>query len=178
VRGLHHRSKDASDDELTLENVLRGSGDYGAGAACVWGAAHETALRAGTLDKFDVGGRKKSDSETRQRLAREYLQESRRLGRIYFELVKSGDREPLLWNFRIQLRPSIDERGAIEMLTVIPLPVADKGLLIDDLFTATPAASADELAKVLGVSKATAWRRAATRGWSFNATTGLWTRNS
>lgn len=177
VRGLHHRAKDASDDELTLENVLRGTGDFGAAAVCVWGAAHETALRAGQLE-FDTIGRRKPDSESRRRIQREYLQESKQLGRIYFELVKPGDREPLLWNFRVQLKPGVNEAGKIEILTGLALPPPDPGPQIDQLFTSNPSASVEDLAEVLKLSKTTAHRRASERGWSFDKESCLWGRIS
>ena len=77
VRALHHREKKSTDDDLTLENVLRGSGDFGASAVCVWGAVHETALRAGKLETVDMVGRQKPDSAARKKLERDYLEESR-----------------------------------------------------------------------------------------------------
>jgi hypothetical protein len=173
VRALHHRAKDASDDELTLENVLRGSGDFGAGAVCVWGAAHETALRAGKLEEFDAMNRKKRDSAARQKLEREYLRESKRLGRCYIECVKPGDRDLLLQDFRIQLRPSIDEDGAIEMLTAIP---PDKDLALDELLTQNPNTTWEQLGQLLGVHKKTAAHRAQARGWFQDQQSGLWRR--
>ncbi|MGC1416882.1 MAG: AAA family ATPase [Candidatus Acidiferrum sp.] len=176
VRALHHRAKESSDDELTLENVLRGSGDFGAGAVCVWGAANETALRAGKLDEFDAAGKKKSGSnEAREKFAREYLRESKKLGRCYLECVKPGDRDLLLWDFRIQLKPSIDQCGKIEMLTTA-MPVIDKGPMIDDLLTQKPNTTWVELGKLLDVYKNTAARRARERGWTQNEQTGLWER--
>jgi hypothetical protein len=177
VRALHHRAKDASDDDLTLENVLRGSGDFGASAVCVWGVAHETALRAGRLAQFDTQGRRKPDNAAKQKFEREYLQESKRLGRCYVECVKPGDRDLLLWNFRIQLRPSIDENGQIEMLTALPLVTSiDHGQVIDELLTAKPDSSAESLAKALNVSRATAYRRATDSGWTFDGEKRVWTR--
>jgi hypothetical protein len=173
VRGLHHRAKDASDDELSLENVLRGSSDFGAGAVCVWGAALETASRAGKT--LDARGRGKSDNKARQRLESEYLAESRKLGRCYLQCVKPGDRELLAWNFRIQLRPSIDETGKIEMLTVV-LPAINESRVVNDFFAADPTASAEALAERLHVSRSTAWRRAKQYGWSRDEQSGLWTR--
>lgn len=170
VRALHHRAKEASDDELTLENVLRGSGDFGAGAVCVWGAAHITAARAGQFETFDSIGRQKPKGEARKKLEREYLRESKRLGRVYCELVKPGDREPRLWDFRIQLRPGIDDNGKIEMLTALPLPPPS----LDDFLANNPDASLDRLAQAVGVSKATAWRRAQESGWRFDEETKLW----
>ena len=175
VRALHHRAKEASDDELSLENTLRGSGDFGAGAVCVWAAAHETASRAGKLEEFDTRGRKKADNQTRQQVEREYLRESRELGRCYVECVKPGDRDVLLSNFRVQLRPSINESGKIEMLTAI-LPATDKGFLIDELLTRKPNATWEELGSLLAVHRNTGARRAQERGWVQDAESGLWKR--
>jgi hypothetical protein len=173
IRALHHRAKEASDDELTLENVLRGSGDFGASAVCVWGAVHETANRAGRLEKVDSRGRKKNDNAL-SRLEHEYLQESRKLGRCYLECVKPGDRELLLWDFRIQLRPSIDEKGEIAMLTAPPLARSQSDL-IDERLTNNPTATVDQLATLLGASRSTAWRRATER-WLQDPDSGLWGR--
>jgi hypothetical protein len=177
VRALHHRAKDASDEELTLENVLRGSGDFGASAVCVWGVAHETALRAGRLAQFDTQGRKKPDNVAKQKLERDYLKESKRLGRCYLECVKPGDRELLLWDFRIQLRPSIDDEHKIEMLSALPLAASiDPEQVVEELLTANPDSSVESLAKALNVSRTTAYRRATDCGWTFDAGNRIWTR--
>lgn len=177
VRGLHHRSKDSSDDDLSLENILRGSGDFGASAVCVWGGVHETAKRAGLLTQFDTIGRKKANTDARENYAAEYLRESKRLGRCYFECVKPGDRDLLLQDFRIQLRPSIDECGKIEMLTAVNLlPPTDPGPSLDAFLVTHPKATSEELGRALGIHRSTAWRRAQDRGWLHDQQTGLWRR--
>jgi hypothetical protein len=176
IRGQHHRAKDASDDDLSLENILRGSGDFGASAVCVWGAVHETALRAGMLAQFDTIGRKKANTAARDRCAAEYLRESKRLGRCYLECVKPGDREIRLWDFRIQLRPSIDECGKIEMLTAV-FPPPDPGPALDQFLTDNPSATTGELGSALGIHRTTATRRALERGWILNSQSGIWSRS-
>ena len=40
VIGMHHRKKDVGDTTPTLENTLRGTGDFGAMADCVWCVEH------------------------------------------------------------------------------------------------------------------------------------------
>jgi hypothetical protein len=37
---MHHRKKDVGDTTPTLENTLRGTGDFGAMADCVWSVEH------------------------------------------------------------------------------------------------------------------------------------------
>ena len=159
-----------------LSALSWGTGDFGAAASTVWGAAHETARRAGKLTEFDTKGRLKPNSAERQRVEQDYLADSKRLGRVYFELVKPGDRDSLLRNFRIQLRPRIDENSEIEMLTALPMDFTDPRTEVHKLFTAKPHATADELAKLLGVSRSTAWRRATEYGWNFDDANGVWDR--
>jgi len=176
VRGLHHRAKDASDDELTLENTLRGTGDFGASATSVWAAAHVTAQRDGKNPNVDSSGRQKPNQEARDKFAAEYLKDSRRQGRIYFQLVKPGDRDPLLWEFRVLLRPSIDQRGEIEMLTAPPLDYVAPREKVDRLLEDRPDSSAKDIADLLGLSRATAHRRVIEYGWKWDEGNGLWTR--
>jgi hypothetical protein len=90
---LHHSPKASSKDELmTLENVLRGTGDLGAMCDAVWGLQHDKRKSANGKD-WDY----------------EYLEESQRLTRIHVRCVKPRDFEPAP-PFRIQGKPYIDEK--------------------------------------------------------------------
>jgi hypothetical protein len=180
VRALHHRAKDASDDDLTLENTLRGSGDFGASASTVWCAAHVTAVRDGKVQEFDRAGKKngKQNAE-RERVTREYLKQSRKMGRVHLELVKPGDREAPMPEFRIQLRPGIDEDGEIEMMSKLPVDRVEPRAVVDALFMANPRASLEELTDGLGLGpncRPTARRRANEYGWFYDKSSKLWVK--
>lgn len=83
----HHSPKGSDGQKMTLETVLRGTGDFGAIADVVWGIQHVP------KDKSAM-----------------------RLGKCVVECVKGRDFWPRHDSFTIQLRPSIDERGKISML--------------------------------------------------------------
>jgi len=93
VVGLHHSPKPtAQADELTLENVLRGTGDLGAMCDAVWGLQHD---RTGKSE--------------------EYASQSKMLTRLYIECVKPRDFEPAE-PFRILGRPCINETGNFSVM--------------------------------------------------------------
>jgi RecA-family ATPase len=88
---MHHRKKDVGEQEVTLENALRGSGDFGAMADCVWVADH---ARKKDKNKWDS----------------DFSKDSKQLTRIRLECVKPRDMEPAD-PFVIQGRPYIDQSG-------------------------------------------------------------------
>jgi hypothetical protein len=83
---LHHRAKETVRvEEMTLENVLRGTGDLGAVADSVWGLQYDRESRGA-----------------------EYLRESQSLVRLHVKCVKSRDSKPIP-DFRVQLFPFLDQ---------------------------------------------------------------------
>jgi hypothetical protein len=97
---LHHSPKASSKDEMmTLENVLRGTGDLGAMCDAVWGLQHDKRKSANGKD-WDY----------------EYLEESQQLTRIHVRCVKPRDFEPAP-AFRIQGKPYIDQRHDFVVIT-------------------------------------------------------------
>ncbi len=96
---MHHRKKTVAEEDLTLENALRGSGDFGAMSDCVWAVEH---ARKRTKEK---GG--KWDTE--------YTEESKQLTRLFLSCVKPRDMEPVD-PFIIQGRPYIDKQGDFAVL--------------------------------------------------------------
>ena len=103
VFSAHHSPKSTAEPdekkqklkEMTLENMLRGTGDIGAMCDCVWGL------------QPDDGGKES---------LREYLDESRNLTRLFAKCIKPRDFEPAD-PFRIQGKPYIDEQGDFVVLT-------------------------------------------------------------
>jgi hypothetical protein len=93
---MHHRSKDRKDKEPTLENTLRGTGDFGAMADCVWCVEHSRKKKGGYFDT-------------------DYEEESRHLTRLTLTCVKPRDMEPAD-PFTIQGRPYINEKGDFVVL--------------------------------------------------------------
>jgi hypothetical protein len=96
VAGMHHRKKDIGDTTPTLENTLRGTGDFGAMADCVWCVEH---ARHKSKKGYDE----------------EYQEESKQLTRLTLTCVKPRDMEPAD-PFTIQGRPYIDEKGDFAVL--------------------------------------------------------------
>ena len=96
VIGMHHRKKDIGDTTPTLENTLRGTGDFGAMADCVWCVEHARRKKG-----------KGNDDE--------YQEESKQLTRLTLTCVKPRDMEPAD-PFTIQGRPHIDEKGDFVVL--------------------------------------------------------------
>jgi len=91
VIGMHHRKKDIGDTTPTLENTLRGTGDFGAMADCVWCVEHSRRKSGRNYDE-------------------EYQEESKLLTRLTLTCVKPRDMEPAD-PFTIQGRPYIDQKG-------------------------------------------------------------------
>ncbi|MFB3917246.1 MAG: AAA family ATPase [Terriglobales bacterium] len=93
---MHHRKKSAGQEETTLENALRGSGDFGAMSDCVWAVEHDRRTKGRGWDE-------------------EYTEESKQLTRLLLTCVKPRDMEPAD-PFRIQGRPHIDQIGDFVVL--------------------------------------------------------------
>jgi len=166
VVGLHHSPKGtAKAEDLTLENVLRGTGDLGAMCDAVWGLQH------------DRGKQANGNSD-------EYVEESRNLTRLLVKCVKPRDFEPVD-AFRIQGRPYIDETGDFALLTgdneeagAIPVSKADKAA---DIVAGNPKISKNALARQLGVCRNNIESLLAERGWTYKQTShtsGYWERKS
>ena len=100
---MHHRKKDAGDTEPTLENTLRGTGDFGAMADCVWCVEHAKQKKGKSWDE-------------------EYTKDSKALTRLALTNVKSRDMVDLADPFVIQGRPHIDQKGDFVVLTDSPEP--------------------------------------------------------
>jgi hypothetical protein len=95
---LHHSKKAQGEANfMTLENVLRGTGDFGAMADCVWGIQHAR-KRKGNNNWDD-----------------EYQLESKNLTRAYVECVKPRDL-PAADPFIVQGRPYIDDTGNMAVI--------------------------------------------------------------
>jgi hypothetical protein len=98
---MHHRKKDAGDVEPTLENTLRGTGDFGAMADCVWCVETAKQRKGKTWDE-------------------EYTKDSKALTRLALTNVKSRDMIDLADPFVIQGRPHIDQKGDFVVLADVP----------------------------------------------------------
>ena len=162
---LHHspKSSGASDNiTMTLENVLRGTGDFGAMCDAVWGIA------------FD----KKKDGA---RWVDEYTEESRNLTRLFVMCVKPRDFEPVD-PFRIQGRPYIDEQGDFVILSG---EVENEPVVADTRFdqaigllTADPKTSLRKLVRETGISLQRLRTRLGGEGWCFDSEQGLWVHSN
>ena len=140
---LHHSNKASAEAlEMTLENVLRGTGDLGAMCAVVWGLRHAR-VRA---DKSGA-----------------YLKESKQLSRIEVDCVKPTDLPNPATPFLAQLRPYIDRNGEIgildEDINVTEVTAEEvneeKITRLRSFFKKNPEATQTEAAHATGISQAT-----------------------
>jgi hypothetical protein len=139
VQCLHHSPKFAGkkDSSMTLENVLRGTGDIGAMCDAVWGLEPQR-RRKGV--RWDTA----------------FAEESKELTRLTMKCVKPRDFEPAE-EFVIQGRPSIDEHGDFEIISQDggnELPPKDRQQRLDimlRMIQQDPRVSANK------ISKATRW---------------------
>lgn len=98
VVGLHHSPKYSKEAEvMTLENMLRGTGDMGAMCDAVWGLQHDK--RRADNGQWDYA----------------YIAQSEELTRLYVACLKPRDFDPAP-PFRIQGRPHINDHGDFAVL--------------------------------------------------------------
>jgi AAA domain-containing protein/Toprim domain-containing protein len=168
VVSAHHSPKSTAnvnkhnkyESEMSLENMLRGSGDIGAMCDTVWALRH------------DDGGKDAPE---------DYLEDSKNvLTRIYVANVKPRDFQPAD-PFVIQGRPHIDERGDFVVITQAPSlgDNREMGKKAAKLVASNPNLSKAKLAAHLGVDKRTLQEILAPEGWQWDAksaTSGSWKR--
>lgn len=98
VQCLHHSPKaKGKDSDMTLENMLRGTGDFGAMADAVWGLENQKRKKGKSWDC-------------------EFNEESKDLTRLVMKCVKPRDFEPAE-EMVIQGRPSIDDHGDFDVIS-------------------------------------------------------------
>lgn len=147
---LHHRAKDnaTQDREMTLENVLRGSGDLGAMCDVVWGLQY---------DKGTTGDQ-------------QYLKDSRRLVRLQVRCVKARDFIPPE-DFRVQLDPYIDDIGDMAVIEEQAETRGSGEMEVDRLSKAieeNPTASIRQMEKLSGVGRNRIPALAVKAGWTYD----------
>ena len=138
VQSLHHSPKfSGRDSTMTLENVLRGSGDIGAMCDAVWGLEHQRRRRGKRWDT-------------------EFSEESKAITRLTMKCVKPRDFDPAE-AFVIQGRPHIDEKGdfeAIEQRSLAASAVKEKSRgrldIMLKMIQDNPHVSANKISKATG----------------------------
>lgn len=157
IIGMHHRKKDVGDTTPTLENTLRGTGDFGAMADCVWCVEH--ARRKG----------KKGDEA--------YQEESKQLTRLTLTCVKPRDMEPAD-PFTIQGRPYIDERGnfaVIDDTREEPSSSSDGDDAVTTLLLAEPSIGLNGIRRKTGFGSDRVRRIIGEGGWTKE--NGVWVQS-
>jgi 5S rRNA maturation endonuclease (ribonuclease M5) len=147
---LHHRAKATATEEMSLENVLRGSGDLGAMCDAVWGLHYDRGPNSDSM----------------------YLKESREKVRLLVRCVKARD-FPVPDDFRIQLAPFIDEVGDFG----VPVEGAEniRQMESDRLaaaIAANPRATKVDLQAATGIGRNRMDRLAKERGWTYDRKDG------
>lgn len=146
---LHHRSKDAARaDEMTLENVLRGTTDSGAIADAVFGLKY---------DQLDGSAA--------------YAKESRKLVRLEVRCVKARD-FTAPEDFRIQLNPFLDDHGDFAVLADVPPEKASESERLSRAIAENPKATKVELQATTGIGRNRIGKLAAAEGWHYESMTG------
>jgi hypothetical protein len=152
VVALHHSPKNASKaGMMTLENVLRGTGDLGAMAEVVWGIERARKKRG-----------KQWDSE--------YARESYALTRLHLQLVKGREDDNMVGDLVIQGRPFIAENGDFRVLECDEMvqkidDAVDRGAKLVAAIEADKKASLRQLSKVTGWNTSVARQKALSLGW-------------
>ena len=150
---LHHRAKEtARQEELTLENTLRGTGDLGAMCDVVWGLQND-----------------KGDGDP------QYAKDSKRMVRLAVSCVKARDFAPPE-DFRIQLAGHIERVG--DFAVMLDDEESSNQAEIDALdkaITANPRIEKLQLQELTGVGRNRQETLAAQRGWIFDKKT-KWAR--
>lgn len=152
---LHHSPKSSSESEfMTLENVLRGTGDLGAMCDAVWGLQHEKQKKDNGKD-WDY----------------EYLEESQKLTRLSVRCVKTRDFDPRL-PFRVTGRPYINDKGDFVVLAEIEdKDIADK--IIEEIVN-DPKISTKQLRRKFGIGYDRLTKIAKEKGWFYDKK--VWTK--
>ena len=159
---LHHRAKETAKNnnrEMTLENVLRGTGDLGAICDVVWGLQYDDGNGAGP----------------------QYMKDSRRMVRLQARCVKARDFIPPE-DFRLQLDPFIDQVGDMRVLADdapgpdgVDLADADR---VDAYVQEHRGDSPRQIERTgaLKMRRTRIEKLAAKKGWDWNDATKQWQR--
>ena len=136
---LHHSPKKSGDASfMTLENVLRGTGDLGAMSEVVWGIERARKKKG---QKWDV----------------EYSKNSRDLTRLRMECVKGRDLENVAGDLVIQGRPYIDNGGDFRVLSVDEIEVTPESSADGRLESMVGAIQESNNVSLRNLSKKTGW---------------------
>ncbi len=155
---LHHRPKAGAQEELTLENTLRGTGDLGAICDVVWGLQYE-----------------KGNNE-------QYAKESRQLVRLQLRCVKARDFS-IPEDSRIQLFPFVEDIGDFAVLegdaeTTQNNQKQNEAEKIGAALTSNPKRTFRDLAAATGIDKSRIKKEATKAGWIQNAETSTWEKQN
>lgn len=158
---LHHSPKASVKAQfMTLENALRGTGDFGAMAEVVWG-----------IERARRRNGKRWDNE--------YEKESESLTRLHVECLKGRDIPNVADPFIIQGRPYLDERGDFAITKLGDLDVKPEGRNAGERVTALVAkieednqVSIRDLGRLTGWNHATVKAQALSKGYRWQRETG------
>ncbi len=161
VIALHHSSKSMRKEEMTLENVLRGTGDMAASADCVYGLQRD--------DKLYDEGRGPEEIDVRCVKPRDFNPP------VPFRIAASRKSDNFITNYKSGLVSNIDEYGDF---LVVSENVQMNALVskLNELLTRDPKRTLKEL---LELTTAKQWKvREALKssGWAKSKTSDVWVR--
>lgn len=150
----HHRSKETAraEVEMTLENVLRGTGDFGAMTDVVFGLQ---------IDRSDS--------------SKKYAEESRKLVRLEVRCVKARDFIPVR-DFRVQLDPFLNETGDLGLLAPQDFDALDRAESerVGQVLSENPRISQTQAAARCGVTRRHLLTVATRVGFGWDERAKLW----
>jgi hypothetical protein len=153
---LHHSPKASGKAAfMTLENVLRGTGDFGAMCEVVWGIERARRKKGRSWDN-------------------DYAKESESLTRLSVECLKGRDIPDVADPFVIQGRPHLDEIGDFVVTRRGNINLEPPGRSVKEREeTLTRMILADPLVSIRSLSKVTGWNNASVKqhalrqGWQW-----------
>jgi hypothetical protein len=161
VIALHHSSKTMRKEEMTLENVLRGTGDMAASADCVYGLQRD--------DKLYDEGRGPEEIDVRCVKPRDFSPP------VPFRIAASRKSDNFITNYKSGLVSNIDEHGDF---LVVSENVQRNALVskVNELLTTDPKRTLKELLELTGAKQWKVREALKSNGWDKPKTSDVWTK--
>jgi hypothetical protein len=161
VIALHHSSKAMRKEEMTLENVLRGTGDMAASADCVYGLQRD--------DRLYDEGRGPEEIDVRCVKPRDFNPP------VPFRIAASRKSDNFITNYKSGLVSNIDEHGDF---LVVSDNVQMNALVskVNELLTTDSKRTLKELLELTGAKQWKVREALKASGWDKPKTSDVWTK--
>jgi RepB DNA-primase from phage plasmid/AAA domain len=161
VIALHHSSKAMRKEEMTLENVLRGTGDMAASADCVYGLQRD--------DKLYDEGRGPEEIDVRCVKPRDFNPPAP------FRISASRKSDNFITSYKFGLVSNIDEYGDF---LVVSENIQMNALVskVNELLTTDPKRTLKELLELTGAKQWKIREALKSNGWTKSKTSDVWVK--